>query len=118
MKRLIITIAAVALLSACERNSDFDQQAPAAQAAFALSAEQAATFERTCALCHGPAGTGAPAPKDKQAWQARNAQGMEVLLEHTVNGYGGMPPMGMCMECSQEDFAAFIQYMSGLECEE
>ncbi len=83
-----------------------------------LTAEQQARYSRTCGLCHGVDGTGAPAPQDQRSWQARNAQGMTALLDHTINGYGGMPPMGLCMDCSQDDLAAFIQFMSGLECEQ
>jgi cytochrome c5 len=116
-----VAIVSAFLLSACDRASEsslesFDEEAQASS--LTLTAEQDATFARTCALCHGVAGTGAPAPQDKQAWAPRNAQGMDVLLDHTINGVGSMPPMGMCMECTQEDFAVFIEFMSGLECEE
>ncbi len=108
------------LLGGCGDNPSSDSPssaAPSKVGAFQLSAEQQASFARTCGICHGVVGTGAPAPHDRVAWEARNAQGMEVLLDHTLNGFGGMPPMGMCMDCTQDDFVAFIQYMSGLECE-
>jgi len=86
-----------------------------------LTADQQATFDRTCKLCHGNKGTGAPVTGDSEAWAARLQQGIDKLLDHTVNGHGGMPPMGMCMECDQAQFVAFIEYMgqfdSGLECE-
>ncbi len=121
MRAYIPGLAAILLLVACSGGADSEavsSSAVAASATMAMSAEQTAVFNRSCGLCHGVAGTGAPAPQDTTAWAARNAQGMEALLEHTIKGYGGMPPMGMCMECSHEDFAVFIAYMSGLECEE
>ena len=108
-------------LSACgadQSSIEKNSLQPAGAATFSLSADQQETFDRTCGICHGIPGTGAPAPQDHVAWAPRNAQGMEVLLDHTINGNGSMPPMGMCMECSQEEFVAFIQFMSGMECEE
>ncbi|MEN8719944.1 MAG: c-type cytochrome [Oceanococcaceae bacterium] len=116
-----IFLVAMCLLGACGGDG---QPTPGAAVAVraathvALTPEQSATFARTCGLCHGVVGTGAPAPFDSAAWESRNAQGMEALLDHTINGFGLMPPMGMCMECTQDDFVAFISYMSGLECEE
>ncbi len=46
------------------------------------------------------------------AWAPRLAQGGSVLLNHTLSGYKGMPPLGSCMDCSEEDFLALIQFMS------
>lgn len=120
MKTLIILLFSTVLLSAC--GSDRDVHASAKPdthpASNALSEEQNAKYQRSCALCHGVSGTGAPAPHDTEAWEARNAQGLATLIDHTINGHGGMPPMGMCMDCDQDDFVAFIEFMSGLECEE
>lgn len=121
MRALFFSIAAICLLGGCDLESGSDQPKLAKntpESAFNLTTQQKATFERTCGVCHGVSGTGAPAPHDAEAWEPRNAQGMEVLLDHTINGFAAMPPMGMCMECSQEDFATFIQFMSGMECEE
>lgn len=83
-----------------------------------LTPAEQETFDRTCAACHGVAGTGAPGVADEAAWAERNEQGIDTLVEHTINGYGQMPPMGLCMECTQDEFVTFISYMSGLECEE
>lgn len=122
MKRVSLAILVVSLLAACGGETEPATTAGNTEASdkpsITLTTDQQETFARTCGLCHGVSGTGAPAAQDEEAWADRNTQGMEALLDHTVNGFGGMPPMGMCMECSQEDFAVFIQYMSGLECEE
>ena len=39
-------------------------------------------------------------------------QGMDVLLYHTIHGYGElMPPRGGCRNCRDEDLATAISYM-------
>lgn len=86
-----------------------------------LTEAEQATFTRSCKICHGNAGAGAPLSGDARAWQPLLDQGMPALLEHTVSGHRGMPPMGMCMDCGEREFIAFIEYMgqfdSGLECD-
>jgi cytochrome c5 len=41
------------------------------------------------------------------------AKGMDTLLDNTINGYKGMPPLGMCMDCGEEEFEALIRFMAG-----
>lgn len=138
MKRAGLAIVVLALASAgCDSERTAQQAAgegaparPAASSPAALStaapaqtrptltSEQRAVYDRTCATCHGQPGTGAPPAGDTEAWAPRVAQGLPTLLDHTVNGYGGMPPMGLCMECDQEQLIAFIEYMAGVECDE
>lgn len=74
-----------------------------------------AQFDRSCNICHGQGGTGAPLVGDTAAWQPRLDQGSKLLMQHTIEGHGGMPPMGMCMECSDTEFKAFIEYMAKAE---
>jgi len=61
------------------------------------------------------AATGAPLTGDKSAWAPRVDKGMDVLLGSVVNGFGGMPPFGLCMDCSTEQFTALIQFMAAGE---
>ncbi len=86
-----------------------------------LTDAEQATFERSCKICHESSGTGAPRTGDTEAWQPVLDQGMPALLEHTISGHKGMPPMGMCMDCGEAEFIAFIEYMgqfeSGVECD-
>ena len=70
-------------------------------------------YDTTCHSCHGSPASGAPQAGDAKAWAPRIAQGKDVVLGHIVNGYQRMPPMGMCMQCSEDDFAAVTEYMSG-----
>ena len=50
---------------------------------------------------------------DARAWAKRRAQGSDVLVAHTVNGYRGMPPLGACGACSEDDLRALVAYLAG-----
>ena len=56
----------------------------------------------------------ADAPKvgDKEAWAPRIATGKDALLASAIKGKNAMPPKGTCMECSDDDLAAVIDYMT------
>ncbi|MFS1287711.1 c-type cytochrome [Pseudomonas piscis] len=70
-------------------------------------------YDSSCKLCHANPASGAPLAGDAKAWAPRLAQGADTLLDHSINGYQGMPPMGQCMQCSEEQFLALISFMSG-----
>jgi len=79
----------------------------------AEKAEAMQKWSRSCALCHVNGEGGAPRLADKEAWLPRIKQGSEVLLAHTLEGYNRMPPLGYCMDCSEQDFLLMIDFMSG-----
>jgi cytochrome c5 len=87
--------------------------APAAINAMPADAALAQVYDSSCRLCHANPGAGAPLTGDANAWAPRVAQGADTLLDHAINGYNGMPPMGLCMHCSEEQFLALIAFMSG-----
>lgn len=101
----------LALASACGKPATPSNAAPAA--AVPSDPKLAKLYSQTCKACHTNPGTGAPQAGDRAAWAPRMAQGMNVLLDHAVNGYKGMPPMGSCMDCNEKDFEALIHFMSG-----
>ena len=72
-------------------------------------------WSRSCALCHVKGEGGAPKMGDPEAWQSRLSQGNAVLYTHTIEGYNRMPPLGYCMDCTAEDFAAMINMLVGRE---
>ena len=72
----------------------------------------AALYNRSCRSCHTIAATGAPLTGDSAAWSIRMTKGLDVLVDNVVNGFGGMPPLGMCMDCEIEDFEALIVFMA------
>ena len=105
------------LLGNCGCGPSASPQDAAAVAAAATAAPAdarlAKLYAQTCKACHAAAGSGAPLALDKAAWSARLAQGDKTLLEHAINGYKGMPPMGSCPDCSETEFSALIRFMSG-----
>ena len=40
-------------------------------------------------------------------------KGINTLLDNVVNGFGGMPPFGLCMDCDADQFEALILFMAG-----
>jgi cytochrome c len=72
-------------------------------------------YQQACATCHKGGLAGAPVVGDAGQWQARTAQGMDVLVEHAVNGYQGsagyMPPKGGQVQLTDDEVAAAVQYM-------
>ena len=107
----VLLCACIALLCAC------GQEAAPAVASLADPADPrlAKLYAQTCKACHTTPATGAPLTHDSGAWQPRLAQGMPVLLEHTVNGFKGMPPLGSCMDCTEKEFEALIRFMARLD---
>jgi len=69
-------------------------------------------YKETCAMCHASGTQGAPRSGVEAQWQVRLAKGMDTLLESVKKGYRQMPPMGVCFECSDDDFIALIEYMA------
>jgi cytochrome c5 len=71
-----------------------------------------AHWSRSCALCHVDGTGGAPRVGVAAEWQPRLTAGDEVLLAHTLEGFGNMPPLGYCMSCTEDDFRALIRFMT------
>ncbi len=69
-------------------------------------------YQRSCHTCHGAPGSGAPLTGDTSQWDTLQEKGMQVLLSNVVNGIEGMPPYGLCMDCSAADFRALIRFMA------
>ncbi|MEE1888968.1 c-type cytochrome [Pseudomonas carassii] len=90
-----------------------DDSKPVAIQAAPADPALAALYANTCQTCHANPASGAPLAGDAAAWAPRLAQGVDRLLDHSINGYQGMPPMGLCMQCSEAQFLALIGYMSG-----
>lgn len=70
-------------------------------------------FNQFCFSCHMAGISGAPKPGDTADWAPRLAKGETLLLDVTRNGIVPvMPPMGMCLQCSDEELLAAIRFMS------
>ncbi|MFO2465338.1 c-type cytochrome [Pseudomonas sp. 15FMM2] len=71
-----------------------------------------AVYNRVCVACHAGQLPSAPKRGDRAAWVPRLAQGMGTLVQHVTQGFKAMPPRGLCMDCSAEDYQAIIVLMS------
>ncbi len=71
-----------------------------------------AVFNKSCGMCHNGQLPQAPKKGDVAAWEPRMKQGMDVLVKHVTEGFNAMPPRGLCMDCTPEDYVAVIEYMS------
>jgi cytochrome c5 len=102
-----LALALLVALCACREHSELPPVVP-------LSDANARTYHVACASCHGRPGIGAPITGLEADWRERREQGLDVLLVHTVDGYRGMPPLGTCGLCSEQDLRALVRYMAGL----
>ena len=84
---------------------------PAATMAVVTARSGEAVFHGTCVACHGSGAAGAPKLGDKAAWAPRIAQGTDVLVEHALHGFKAMPAKGACVDCSDAEIKAAVDYM-------
>lgn len=71
-----------------------------------------AKYDKSCKLCHDGGLMGAPKTGDVEAWAPRLEKGNEVLLKHVKEGFNAMPPKGVCMDCTDEEFQQLIDKMA------
>ena len=90
-----------------------DVAAPAPTAGVELSGEE--VYAASCAVCHTAGIGGAPRLDDAAAWQARMAQGFEVLMDHAINGFQGeaglMPARGGNTALTDAQVTAAVEYI-------
>lgn len=71
-------------------------------------------YSSLCSACHATGAGGAP-KLEHAAWDARVAQGMEVLVSHAINGFQGasgvMPPRGGGASLSDAEVEAAVKWM-------
>ncbi len=67
-------------------------------------------YNSACVACHSTGVANAPKFGDKAAWEPLIAQGMDALMDVTLNGKGAMPPRG-ATSADDETLRAAVQYM-------
>ena len=85
--------------------------ADAAPAVAAAPRSGKEVFDTVCMACHATGAAGAPKVGDKAAWAPRAAQGLDMLLNHAINGKGAMPPRGGNPGVTDDELKATIEYM-------
>lgn len=68
-------------------------------------------YNKACMSCHMTGAAGAPKMGDVAAWAPRLEQGMETVYKHAIEGIRGMPPRGLCMDCSDDEVKATVDYI-------
>jgi cytochrome c5 len=74
-----------------------------------LTGEQ--VYNQYCFACHATGASGAPKFGDAAEWAPRIAKGMDALMASTLNGFNVMPARGTCMNCSDDELHAAVEYM-------
>ncbi|MFA0812361.1 c-type cytochrome [Microbulbifer epialgicus] len=110
----------ILLASGCskERDNSPVSRAELSQRALTLAPSDpdiAEIYSRTCRSCHGTGVSAAPLTGDLASWEPRLDKGMNVLVENVINGFQGMPPLGLCFECSPDQFEQLIAFMATAE---
>lgn len=85
--------------------------APVAAAASSEPRSGSAVYDSKCVTCHGTGAAGAPKFADAGAWAPRIGQGMDTLYTHAIGGFNGMPAKGLCMDCSDDEVKAAVDYI-------
>jgi len=68
-------------------------------------------YNQFCFACHATGASGAPKFGDASAWAPRIDKGMDALMTSTLNGFNVMPAKGTCMNCSEDELHAAVEYM-------
>lgn len=76
-------------------------------------------YTTKCSVCHASGAAGAPKLDDKGPWESRLAEReIDGLYQSSITGFKGMPAKGLCMDCSEDEIKASVDYMlteSGVE---
>lgn len=78
----------------------------------AQAADAPAKYQSSCFACHSSGAAGAPKTHDVAAWQPRMGKGMPALVQAVKDGLNGMPPTGLCADCSDEEYQNLIVFMA------
>ncbi len=71
-------------------------------------------YQTFCFACHGTGANNAPVLGDASAWQPRiDERGVDGLYAGAIEGFnnGAMPAKGLCMDCSDDDIRATVDYI-------
>jgi cytochrome c5 len=68
-------------------------------------------FNHTCLTCHGNSVRDAPRVGDMHVWQPRLAQGLDVLIQHALDGHGRMPAKGGYTSLTDYEVSSAVAYV-------
>lgn len=118
--KLILASVLFISLAACDPNpnsasdnSSTANAAPSSRSRMPTDPALKSLYIQSCYGCHSAGVANAPRNGNDADWAPRLQKGMDVLLHNTINGFSSMPPKGMCIGCSDEDFTQLILFLSG-----
>jgi len=68
-------------------------------------------FNSICLTCHGNSVRDAPRVGDMHVWQLRLAQGLDVLVEHALDGHRRMPAKGGYSTLTDHEVNSAVAYV-------
>ncbi len=77
------------------------------------NSRQIQLLSNNCLQCHTNPDTNAPQMGNEDDWKEVIKKGQEQMLINTIVGMQGMPPLGYCSACTEQDFKILIELMSG-----
>ena len=96
----------------CMKGDECAAAAPAAAASSGGARSGEDVYKGHCAACHATGAAGAPKFGDAGAWGPRIDKGIETLYTHAIGGFNAMPAKGLCMDCSDDEVKAAVDYMT------
>jgi cytochrome c5 len=69
------------------------------------------TYQISCFACHASGAAGAPLLGDLEAWNSRMEKGMDAVMANVITGINAMPAKGLCMDCTDNELRAIVDYM-------
>lgn len=79
----------------------------------APDARQIKLLSNNCLQCHANPESTAPLMGVAKDWEKVIAQGEEATLKNLVLGIRGMPPLGYCSACSEQDLRELMRLVAG-----
>ena len=68
-------------------------------------------YKTICASCHSSGLKDVPQLGDSQEWRKRLGKDKNILQQNVIEGFGAMPPKGLCENCTDDELRAATDYM-------
>jgi len=68
-------------------------------------------YQTFCMACHATGVSESPILGNAEMWAPRIDKGIEALYQSSINGLNVMPPRGTCIDCSDEEIQAVVDFM-------
>jgi cytochrome c5 len=84
--------------------------AAVASAGGARSGEE--IYKTFCTACHSIGVAGAPKFGNAADWAPRISKGLDTIVASAIKGINAMPARGTCANCTDDEIAATVAYMT------